>query len=133
LTKFSKLNSLKTLRVKRDIPSYPDFKKKFFDDFECFFSKRIDVEKNDESYFERLSKRSHKKYQFIPIELTARIIPYLMETHLEIKFKNISQYIARIFKHYKKSAISCGVFDLETSFYFFIFCLLYLFSISILI
>jgi hypothetical protein len=126
------LNYFKTLRVKRDIPSYPDFKKKFLDDFECFFVKRVDIKKEDESYFERLSKRSHEKYQFIPIELTARIIPYLMETHLEITYKNMSKYIARIFKHYKKSAISCGVFDLETSFYFFIICVSYLFNISIL-
>jgi len=44
-----------------------------------------------------------------------------MKTFLEITFKNISPYDARIFKEYRKVAIYSGVFDLETSFFFILF------------
>jgi len=80
---------------------------KFYDDLKWSEEKR-----------DMPNSETRNKYLAAPIELTARILPHLEKTYLEITFKNTSQSEVEIFKHYNKAAIWSGVYDLETSFFF---------------
>jgi hypothetical protein len=55
------------------------------------------------------------KLRYVPIEITARVVPHLYRTILEVDYKNISNDVAWVHGSFSDYANIVRCFDLETS------------------